>query len=113
MSEERDDQERPCLHCMMVELIDDFFAEYPSHLLLPFSCQRQVTAPDLSSADLATREHPPHHKDDNGADHRADKSGPFAGLVPSDGLPEISSNEGTRYSEDVVTMKPDGSFGPG
>jgi hypothetical protein len=29
MSEERDDQERPCLHCMMVELIDDFFAEYP------------------------------------------------------------------------------------
>jgi hypothetical protein len=29
MSEERVDQERPCLHCMMVELIDDFFAEYP------------------------------------------------------------------------------------
>jgi hypothetical protein len=30
MSEERDDQERPCLHCMMVELIDEFFAEYPA-----------------------------------------------------------------------------------
>ena len=30
MSEERIDQERPCLHCMMVELIDDFFAEYPA-----------------------------------------------------------------------------------
>jgi hypothetical protein len=30
MSEEVDDQERPCLHCMMVELIDDFFAEYPA-----------------------------------------------------------------------------------
>ena len=30
MSDERDDQERPCLHCMMVELIDDFFAEYPA-----------------------------------------------------------------------------------
>ena len=30
MSEERDDQERPCLHCMIVELIDDFFAEYPA-----------------------------------------------------------------------------------
>jgi hypothetical protein len=30
MSEERDDQDRPCLHCMMVELIDDFFAEYPA-----------------------------------------------------------------------------------
>ena len=30
MSEERNDQERPCLHCMIVELIDDFFAEYPA-----------------------------------------------------------------------------------
>ena len=29
MSEEREDQERPCLHCMMVELIDGFFAEHP------------------------------------------------------------------------------------
>ena len=27
MSRKREDQERPCLHCMMVELIDDFFAE--------------------------------------------------------------------------------------
>jgi len=23
-------KERPCLHCMMVDLIDDFFAEYPA-----------------------------------------------------------------------------------
>jgi hypothetical protein len=30
MPEEQDDQERPCLHCMMVELINDFYAEYPS-----------------------------------------------------------------------------------
>jgi hypothetical protein len=30
MSEERDDQERPCLHYMMVDLIDDFLAEYPA-----------------------------------------------------------------------------------
>jgi hypothetical protein len=30
MSAERDNQERPCLHCMMIELIDDFFAEYPA-----------------------------------------------------------------------------------
>ena len=30
MSDERDDQERPCLHCMIVELIDDFFEEYPA-----------------------------------------------------------------------------------
>jgi hypothetical protein len=30
MSEAQNDQERPCLHCVMVELIDDFFAEYPT-----------------------------------------------------------------------------------
>ena len=30
MSEERNDQERPCLHCMIIELIDDFFTEYPA-----------------------------------------------------------------------------------
>ena len=30
MSEVQNEQERPCLHCMMVELIDDFFAEYPT-----------------------------------------------------------------------------------
>jgi hypothetical protein len=29
MSDERDDRERPCLHCMIVELIDGFFDEYP------------------------------------------------------------------------------------
>ncbi len=29
MAEPEDEHERPCLHCMMVELIDDFFAEYP------------------------------------------------------------------------------------
>ncbi len=27
MSEKEERHERPCLHCMMVELIDDFFAE--------------------------------------------------------------------------------------
>jgi hypothetical protein len=30
MSREQEDQERPCLHCMIVELIDDFYAEYPA-----------------------------------------------------------------------------------
>ncbi len=30
MSNERSDQERPCLHCAIVEVIDDFFAEYPA-----------------------------------------------------------------------------------
>ena len=29
MSEAQDTEERPCLHCMMVELIENFFAEYP------------------------------------------------------------------------------------
>ncbi len=29
MSEE-DNEKRPCLHCMIVELIDEFFAEYPA-----------------------------------------------------------------------------------
>ena len=28
MSEQPNDQDRPCLHCMMVELIDEFFAEH-------------------------------------------------------------------------------------
>ena len=28
MAEPENEQERPCLHCMMIELIDDFFAEY-------------------------------------------------------------------------------------
>jgi hypothetical protein len=30
MSEQPDDQDRPCLHCMMVELVDEFFAEHPA-----------------------------------------------------------------------------------
>jgi hypothetical protein len=29
MSEKKNRDERPCLHCMMVELIDDFLAENP------------------------------------------------------------------------------------
>ena len=30
MPEAQDTQERPCLHCMIVELIEDFFAENPA-----------------------------------------------------------------------------------
>ena len=30
MPADRVDEERPCLHCMMVELIDDFFAGNPA-----------------------------------------------------------------------------------
>jgi hypothetical protein len=27
--EQGDDEERPCLHCLIVEVVDNFFAEYP------------------------------------------------------------------------------------
>jgi hypothetical protein len=30
MTAQHEDDERPCLHCLMVDLIDDFFAEYPA-----------------------------------------------------------------------------------
>ena len=30
MAEAQHPEERPCLHCMMVELIEDFFAENPA-----------------------------------------------------------------------------------
>jgi hypothetical protein len=30
MSDAQNTDERPCLHCMMVELIEDFFAENPA-----------------------------------------------------------------------------------
>ena len=50
MSEERVDQERPCLHCMMVELIDDFFAEYPA----PAGGSDKV---DTTEADEVDRRH--------------------------------------------------------
>ncbi len=30
MSGQQDNQERPCLHCMMADLIDQFFEEFPA-----------------------------------------------------------------------------------
>jgi hypothetical protein len=30
MSKEQAHEGRPCLHCMMVELLDEFFTEYPA-----------------------------------------------------------------------------------
>jgi hypothetical protein len=30
MSKEQADEDRSCLHCMMVELLDEFFTEYPA-----------------------------------------------------------------------------------
>ena len=47
MSEERDEQERPCLHCMMVELIDDFFAEYPATTGEPETIDTDEVGTDL------------------------------------------------------------------
>ena len=35
MPEDQADEERPCLHCVMVELIDQFFAENPSPIHEP------------------------------------------------------------------------------
>jgi hypothetical protein len=29
MSDIQDDEERPCLHCLFVDVIDNYFAEYP------------------------------------------------------------------------------------
>ncbi|MGO9263508.1 MAG: hypothetical protein ACLQBA_01265 [Candidatus Binataceae bacterium] len=29
MSDQNENEERPCLHCLIVEVIDNFFAEYP------------------------------------------------------------------------------------
>jgi hypothetical protein len=58
MSEERDDQERPCLHCMMVELIDDFFAEYPAATGEPdtIDTDEVVTAIAKTMAELTSRQ---------------------------------------------------------
>lgn len=30
MSKNQDRDERPCLHCMIMDLLEDFFAEYPA-----------------------------------------------------------------------------------
>ena len=59
MSVERDDQERPCLHCMMLELIDDFFAEYPAASGEPdaIDTDEVVTAIAKTVAELTSGQH--------------------------------------------------------
>ena len=59
MSVERDDQERPCLHCVMVELIDDFFAEYPAASGEPdaIDTDEVVTAIAKTVAELTSGQH--------------------------------------------------------
>jgi hypothetical protein len=37
MAEPESEQERPCLHCTMVDLIDDFFAEQASSETYPIN----------------------------------------------------------------------------
>jgi hypothetical protein len=59
MSAEQDDQERPCLHCMMVELIDEFFAEYPAASGEPdaIDTDEVVTAIAKTVAELTSGQH--------------------------------------------------------
>ena len=58
MSKEQDDEGRPCLHCMMVELIDDFFAEYPATTGEPetLDTHEVITAIAKTMAELTSRE---------------------------------------------------------
>jgi hypothetical protein len=59
MSAEQDDQERPCLHCMMVELIDEFFAEYSAASGEPdaIDTDEVVTAIAKTVAELTCGQH--------------------------------------------------------
>jgi len=54
MPETQDTEERPCLHCMMVELIEDFFAENPATSGEPdtIDTEEVITALAKTVADL-------------------------------------------------------------
>jgi hypothetical protein len=61
MSEEPVAEERPCLHCMMVDLIDDFFAEYPltaggSHKVDTSEADEVIVAIAKTVAELTSRQ---------------------------------------------------------
>jgi hypothetical protein len=58
-----------------------------------------IWSPELNSAHVAARKHPPDHQNYDGADNGAYQPRPFTWLVPSHGLPEISGNESARDSE--------------
>jgi hypothetical protein len=55
MPEAQHPEERPCLHCMMVELIEDFFAENPAMSGEPdtIDTDEVITALAKTVADLA------------------------------------------------------------
>jgi hypothetical protein len=64
MSGQRVDQERPCLHCMMVELIEDFFAEYPATIggsdkVDTGEADEVIVALAKTVAELTSRRHDP------------------------------------------------------
>jgi hypothetical protein len=58
MAEEQGNEERPCLHCLMIELIDDFFAEYPGATGEPdtIDTNEVVTAVAKTVAELTYRQ---------------------------------------------------------
>jgi hypothetical protein len=52
--EPSDDEERPCLHCLIVEVVDSFFAEYPVSTDVPdaIDTDEVVTALAKTMAEL-------------------------------------------------------------
>jgi len=52
--DQNDDEERPCLHCLIVELMDNFFAEYPVSTDEPdtIDTQEVITAVAKTVAEL-------------------------------------------------------------
>ncbi len=51
MSQE-DNEERPCLHCMMIELIEQFFDEYPASETDTIDTDEVITAIAKTIAEL-------------------------------------------------------------
>jgi len=43
-----------------------------------------------------TRDHPPNHQHDQGANYCTDETGAFAWLIPAEGLSEISGHDSTN-----------------
>ncbi len=49
---EHDNQERPCLHCIMTELIEEFFDEYPASEADTIDTDEVITAVAKTVAEL-------------------------------------------------------------
>jgi hypothetical protein len=52
--EQSDDEERPCLHCLIVDVVDSFFAEYPVSAEAPdvIDTDEVITALAKTAAEL-------------------------------------------------------------